>query len=106
MISRRLFLGGMLAGTAAPAIVRASSLMPLWVPKPKPWVDPWAEWLRTCSAPYENALHRMLGENGQGPLRIGVDHGRPGGDMSAWVRGTLHDGVIHFETINVRDTWR
>ena len=30
-ISRRIFLGGLLA---APAIVRASSLMPIWTPKP------------------------------------------------------------------------
>lgn len=29
MIHRRLFLGGLLAGAAAPAIVRASSLMPV-----------------------------------------------------------------------------
>jgi hypothetical protein len=33
MLTRRLFLGGLLVGTAAPAIVRASSLMPIWVPK-------------------------------------------------------------------------
>jgi hypothetical protein len=32
-MQRRSFLAGMLAVAAAPAIVRASSLMPLWVPK-------------------------------------------------------------------------
>ncbi len=31
MLSRRLFLGGVVLG--APAIVRASSIMPIWVPK-------------------------------------------------------------------------
>ena len=41
MIARRLFLGGLLASATAPAIVRASSLMPLWVPKPS--MDPFGE---------------------------------------------------------------
>lgn len=32
-MQRRSFLAGMLAAAAAPAIIRASSLMPVWVPK-------------------------------------------------------------------------
>lgn len=36
MLERRSFLRAMLAAAAAPAIVRAESLMPLWVPKPQP----------------------------------------------------------------------
>lgn len=35
MIARRGFLGTILAAAAAPAIVRASSLMPIYVPKPR-----------------------------------------------------------------------
>lgn len=31
MIARRLFIGGLLAGATAPAIVRATSLMPILV---------------------------------------------------------------------------
>lgn len=42
VITRRGFLGGMLALAAAPAIVRASSLMPVVVRKPIPqWALPW-----------------------------------------------------------------
>lgn len=36
MTSRRSFLIGIGAALAAPAVVRADSLMRLWVPKPKP----------------------------------------------------------------------
>lgn len=36
-MNRRGFLGAMLAAGAAPAIVRASSLMPLWVPRVNPY---------------------------------------------------------------------
>lgn len=43
MIHRRLFLGGMLAATAAPAIVRAENLMRIVVPAPvEIWVDGWS----------------------------------------------------------------
>lgn len=35
MTSRRAFLFGATAALAAPSIVRAESLMKLWVPKPK-----------------------------------------------------------------------
>lgn len=40
MIARRLFLGGLLAGAVAPAIVRASSLMPIVPIKP---MDPFEQ---------------------------------------------------------------
>lgn len=33
MIARRLFLGGLLAAATGPAIVRAASLMPIYVPR-------------------------------------------------------------------------
>lgn len=36
MIARRSFLLGIGAALAAPAVVRAESLMKLWVPKPRP----------------------------------------------------------------------
>jgi len=35
MIPRRSFLTAMLAAAAAPAFVRPTSLMPLWLPKPR-----------------------------------------------------------------------
>lgn len=38
MITRRGFLTGMLALGAAPAIVRAESLMRIWVPRQELWV--------------------------------------------------------------------
>ena len=48
MISRRIFMGGLLA---APAVVQASSLMPLWVPREVFYFDglrndspAWAAW--------------------------------------------------------------
>lgn len=37
MIARRSFLAGILAAGAAPAIVRASSVMKLWVPPEPVW---------------------------------------------------------------------
>lgn len=106
MLSRRLFLGGLLASTAAPAIVRASSLMPIWVPKP--WVDPWGEWLRTRPGPYESALHRMLLDNAElacNPPLIGVDHGDPRGDWHSLTLVSNESGLItfHHERVN---PWR
>ena len=39
-MQRRSFLGALIAAAAAPAIVRADSLMPLYVPRPpKLWGD-------------------------------------------------------------------
>lgn len=36
-MNRRGFLSGILAGTAAPAVVRSESLMRLWVPPQRVW---------------------------------------------------------------------
>jgi hypothetical protein len=65
---RRSFLAGLLAGAAAPAIVRAESLMKLWVP-PAPRVITLGEFTRECNKVF-----------------WGWDIGAPGGDGTViWV---------------------
>ncbi len=40
-MQRRSFLAGVLAAGAAPAIVKADSIMKLWVPRKPPWYIPY-----------------------------------------------------------------
>lgn len=103
MLSRRLFLGGLLAGTAAPAIVRASSLMPIWVPKPPPWgqtivgmqlvMDAQRQWSEQLARKFHDST--VFGQNVDRDYPwIGVDHGRPGGDSTAITQLRVLSGEI------------
>ncbi len=109
-VTRRLFLGGILASATAPAIVRASSLMPIWVP-PAPRVlsigELWSAQL--ASKFYDSAV---FGENVSCAYeteawRFGVDHGRPGGDMTAWTQWSRDkDGALVVRHINTFETYK
>ena len=110
-MKRRLFLGDLLAGTAAPAIVRASGLMPIWVPKPAPWAQTivgmqlLVDGQRLRDAQFCALLDQA--RLAQNPPWIGVDYGRPGGDMTVWTQMRMDvDGRLQLTNINVEDTWR
>lgn len=101
-LTRRLFLGGMLAGTAAPAIVRASSLMPIWVPKQDLELSV-ADLCRLKTARMRQLLDEA--ELACNPPLI-VDYGRPGGDMQAWARVRIHQGNVHFELLQLHEIYK
>jgi len=74
-VQRGSFLAGILAGAAAPAIVRASSLMKIWVP-PRGIA-------RVGDLVWDASLPLV-----DGAVHYAVDLGRPGGDFTAegWYR--------------------
>lgn len=82
MTTRRGFLLGMLALGAAPAIVRAESLMRIWVP-PQTLPIGRIEGFRFIESP---AL--------PDELTYYVDHGREAGDMTCIVTATEMNGRI------------
>ena len=108
---RRLFLGGLVAAIAAPAIVARENIMAIKVARP----DDTITGLRMLHQAERDLAERfarefqnltIFGENitkdygdrwtiihpdEARDLRIGVDHGRPEGDYSAMVRGSLNE---------------
>ncbi len=75
MTTRRGFLLGMLALGAAPAIVRAESLMRIWVPPQEVYIPKYPP-------------------GGFNHNRMYVDHGREAGDMTCIVTATEMNGRI------------
>lgn len=108
---RRLFLGGLAAAIAAPAIVARESIMAIKVARPDDTISGlqmlWQaerDWSQRFARALENVT--KFGENitkDYGDrwtiihpdearlMRIGVDHGSPEGDYSAMVRGSLNE---------------
>ncbi len=98
-MKRRLFLGGLLVGTAAPAIVRASSLMRIYVPRPSDEIL-LPIWLTMSDEERLRAkmLRAVLDEIEReiNPV-IGIDHAEPGSERTALYR--VEYGVIERFTI-------
>ena len=65
MTNRRAFLFGATSLIASPAIVRAESLMKLFVPKPEfiPYLPPPGTWQQFISAAYDDRIVRIVASN-------------------------------------------
>lgn len=79
---RRIFLGGLAAFIAAPAIVARENIMAIKV------VRPLHEW---CDFPTSVDRWMVVHPDYAKLLRVGVDHGSPEGDISAMVRGSFNE---------------
>lgn len=89
---RRLFLGGLVAAIAAPAIVARENIMKIKiideaVLAPQWLINSMSEWWDF--PPKEGWL--VIHPDEARLMRIGVDHGSPEGDYSAMVRGSLNE---------------
>lgn len=103
---RRLFLGGLVAAIAAPAIVARENIMAIKVARPDDMLSgtitglqmlwqaerDWTLTQRFYAQEFHSDSWVVVHPDEARLMRIGVDHGRPEGDMSA--RFLVYDGRI------------